>query len=339
MSELKNVMIIGLGYAGLEAANTLAKSLPPDYRIVALQEQPFVFNLIASLRAGTVPGWENKSTTSVDKVFSEGSRHVVLGGAKVVKLGAKSLKLEKVLEGWGSEIEFEYAVIATGAAHGRFQEDLQASDSILVLGGGASGVEYAAEVASQYTEKKVTLVHSRGRLFEPKEFVEKLGPSLASQLGKKGVKIVYNARTDVGALQTGKVEKQSFELSDGTVAEADFVFLAHGWKARSDIVASLDPSLVNDSGFVKVQPTLQLASPSYGHIFAAGDVNDVPELKRAGYALRQGSFAAANILALIKRAGQVGGWFMGWRWLARIAFSKTLGVSRWFAMYNQPARA
>jgi NADH dehydrogenase FAD-containing subunit len=39
----------------------------------------------------------------------------------------------------------------------RFQEDLQASESILVVGGGASGVEYAAEVASQYPDKRVTV--------------------------------------------------------------------------------------------------------------------------------------------------------------------------------------
>jgi hypothetical protein len=57
---------------------------------------------------------------------------------------------------------------------------------------------------------------------------------------------------------------------------ADFIFLAHGWKARSDIVARLDPALVAESGFIKVKSTLQLASSSYYHIFAAGDVNNVP---------------------------------------------------------------
>jgi hypothetical protein len=45
--------------------------------------------------------------------------------------------------------------------------------------------------------------------------------SLASQLEQKGVKVVYNARTDVGALQTGKVGRQSFKLSDGSVVEGE----------------------------------------------------------------------------------------------------------------------
>lgn len=128
------------------------------------------------------------------------------------------MKLEKGIEGWGTEMAFEYAVTATvgqddssvlpfmhqvahltlpdelgdglrradhvshalvsqGATHDfpasatagstteeevwatlkRFQVDLQASESIQVVGGGASGVEYAAEVASQYPEKKVTV--------------------------------------------------------------------------------------------------------------------------------------------------------------------------------------
>lgn len=66
-----------------------------------------------SLRAATVPGWENKVTVPLDNVFPKGSRHLVLSGVKAIHLGAKSVKLEKDVEGFGREIQFEFAVIAT----------------------------------------------------------------------------------------------------------------------------------------------------------------------------------------------------------------------------------
>lgn len=45
----------------------------------------------------------------------------MLGGVKGVQLGAKSIRLEKSVEGFGSEIPFEYAVIATVSLKGLFE--------------------------------------------------------------------------------------------------------------------------------------------------------------------------------------------------------------------------
>lgn len=92
------------------------------------------------------------------------------------------------------------------------------------------------------------------------------------------------------------------------------------------MVATLDPALLNAKSFVKVKPSLQLASESYPNIFAAGDVNDiavrcatlpscfsavahsplpvlpmrVQEIKQAAFANFQAAVVAANILTLVK---------------------------------------
>ncbi|ORY85351.1 hypothetical protein BCR35DRAFT_53716 [Leucosporidium creatinivorum] len=298
MSDLKNVVVVGLGFAGLSSAKAIAAGLPATHRVVVINEYNFAYNPPASLRAATVPGWEDKVTVPLTAVFPKDSRHVVLGGVKVVQLGAESIKLEKAVEGFGSEIPFEYAVIATGSSYAtptriaqgaeteadvwktlkEFQSDVKDAESVLVVGGGATGVEFAAEVASQHKGKKVTLVHSADRLFAHKDFKSALGNNLASQLKKKGVKIVFNSKVDPKGLETGKIPKQTFALSDGSSVEADFLFIGHGWKPNSEVVSTLDPALINDGGFVRVTPTLQLKSAigAYDHIFAAGDVNDVP---------------------------------------------------------------
>ena len=45
-----------------------------------------------------------------------------------------------------------------------FAERLRRAESVLVVGGGAVGVEFSGEVLHLYPEKKITLVHSADRL-------------------------------------------------------------------------------------------------------------------------------------------------------------------------------
>lgn len=58
-------------------------------------------------------GWENKVTASVSAVFPVGSRHVVLGGTKALKLSANSVTIDVEHQGFTKEIPFEFALICT----------------------------------------------------------------------------------------------------------------------------------------------------------------------------------------------------------------------------------
>ena len=44
---------------------------------------------------------------------------------------------------------------------------MKAAQRITVIGGGASGVEIAGEIATDFPQKDVTLIHSRDTLLEP----------------------------------------------------------------------------------------------------------------------------------------------------------------------------
>lgn len=55
-ADLKNVLIVGLGLAGVAAAKSIAAALPSTHRVVALSEKDFAYYPVGSLRAATVPG-------------------------------------------------------------------------------------------------------------------------------------------------------------------------------------------------------------------------------------------------------------------------------------------
>lgn len=376
--ELKNVLVIGLGFAGATAAKTLAAKLPASHRVVPIQESSFGYNPLASLRAATVPGWENKVTVPLTELFPAESRHLLLTNHRVVSLRPHSVLLEPT-----REIEFEYAIVATGSTYAfpcrsvpgvesaeatrqslrEMQEAIERSNSVLVVGGGPAGIEVAGEVSSQHPSKRVILVHSRASLMEG--YNPKVGQTLSSQLERRGVEIHYSCRLDVAGLSTGPIETKTFNLSDGTSISADFVFTTFGCTPNSTLLKALDPALVDSTGHALVHPTLQLRSPpsslnKYDHIFAPGDVNDIPENKLAGAAVWKTYTASANIISLINGggsaaalklykhwttrraaisvgpddgAGQVFVVFL-WSWLVSWLFSRDLGTRQFGMAYN-----
>lgn len=113
MSTERNVVIIGLGLAGAGAAKLLADKLPPSHRVVGITEKDFGFFPIGSLRAAVVPGWEDKVTAPLDRLFPKGSRHIVLSKTKVVEIGLDYVVVDTVHEGFTTKISFEYMIVAT----------------------------------------------------------------------------------------------------------------------------------------------------------------------------------------------------------------------------------
>ncbi|KDE03184.1 hypothetical protein MVLG_06304 [Microbotryum lychnidis-dioicae p1A1 Lamole] len=314
--SLKNVAVIGLGAAAVVAAKALAAGLRSDYRVVAISDVDYTYYHIAGLRALVQPGFEDKIIGPLDNVFPSGSRHIVKAGSKAIKLEAHSLTLAN-----GEVIPFAYVVIATGSTYAfpnrapsdwsvaqlksglkQLRAQVDAASEILVIGGGATGVEFAGEVKGQHGDKKnVTLVHPSKTLFS-NGYKEKLGKNLTNSLTALNVKVVGNTRIDVGDLKTGPSSGRTFTLGDGSTITPDFVFIGFGSTPNSELVKAFDEQLVNEKGYVKVKPSLQVAAstPELDHFYAIGDVTDVKEAKQAVTAKAQAPIAAANILASIK---------------------------------------
>ncbi|PWN51981.1 FAD/NAD(P)-binding domain-containing protein [Violaceomyces palustris] len=72
------------------------------------------------------------------------------------------------------------------------QERVKASNEIVLVGGGALGVEFATDIASVYPEKKVTLIHSRKQLLP--NFDERIHTVAYARLMELGVNVVLGER-------------------------------------------------------------------------------------------------------------------------------------------------
>lgn len=58
-------------------------------------------------------GWEDKPVASVDPLIPRGTQHVLLKGTSVVELREHSVIIDKPHAELGSEIPFEYCILAT----------------------------------------------------------------------------------------------------------------------------------------------------------------------------------------------------------------------------------
>ena len=149
-------------------------------------------------------------------------------------------------------------------------EKIESSGSVLIIGGGPTGVELAGEIVVDYPDKKVTLIHRGPRLVE---FIgDKASKKTLDWLTSKKVDVLLQQSVDLGSLSdTEKV----YKTSGGETVTADCHFVCIGkplsssWLHDTILKESLD-----NKGRVMVEKDLRVKG--YNNIFAIGDITDIP---------------------------------------------------------------
>ncbi len=178
--------------------------------------------------------------------------------------------------------------------------------TLVVAGGGYTGVEVAAEIndfmreaASSYThvdprEVKVMLLQGYKRILP--ELSEDLAVFSHRLLERRGIEIRLNSRIN-GATA------QSAMLGDGTVIPTRTLVAAFG--AAPNRLLDRLPCRRDPRGRLMVDGTL--AVPGYPGLWSVGDCAAVPDILGGGtcpptaqYALRQAKHVAANVLSTIR---------------------------------------
>lgn len=165
------------------------------------------------------------------------------------------------------------------------QSSFGRAERVLIVGGGAAGVEIAGELSTHFPDKKITLVHSHGRLLVTRGgylVPEWVSERLHTQLEARGVTIHLNERVSEKA--------GSYFTSSGEV-EADYVFWAVGNKPNAGLVK---PDHLTSSGTVVIDDQFRTLLPN---VYAAGDVCSSPGRKTAGLAKWEGAACASALLA------------------------------------------
>ncbi|KAF5003074.1 hypothetical protein FDECE_10355 [Fusarium decemcellulare] len=321
--SLKNVVVIGGSYVGMAAVKELATLLPVTHRVLLVEPHSHFHHLFAFPRFAIVPNHEHKAFIPYTGAFSSlpnASQHSIIK-AKVLSLYQDHLILDRPWQG-STEVPFDYAVVATGTrlpAPGTMQDDekplsvdyfrsyqqrVKNAYSIVLVGGGAVGVQMAADLKQVYPEKKVTLVHSRDRLMPL--YHEDMDATIRARFEELGVELITGTRAVVPA-EGFPTDGRSFELElkDGRKVPADLVIPATGQIPNNQFLETLEPSagreIINQAnGFIKVLPTLQFENPNYSNLFACGDIADSKAHKAARPGLAQAQVVAENIVAMVQ---------------------------------------
>jgi len=164
---------------------------------------------------------------------------------------------------------------------------------VVIIGGGAVGIELAGELKDLYPTKKVTIVHG-GRQLINDTYNNSLRNGMETRLRARGVEFMLNEYID-DIPEAGIVGATT--RSGKRIGDADLVVSARGGRANSDYVASLGENTMNGHGYVKVQPTLQLLN--HPSIFAVGDIMEWPEQKQAAKLGWHVPIVVANIISFL----------------------------------------
>lgn len=178
----------------------------------------------------------------------------------------------------------------------KYQKQVLAASSVVIVGGGAVGVQMATDLKELYPAKKVTVVQSRDRLM-PK-FHPQFHDLIMQRFAELGVEVITGNRVVVS--EDGYPSDGStfaVKLRDGREIETQLVIPATGQTANNELVRNLPGQINPDNGFIRVRSTLQLKD--YDNIFAVGDIADTGAHKAARPGAAQAAAVAKNIRSMI----------------------------------------
>ena len=225
----KNIIIVGASFAGYFAAKIIATSLPPNSgcRVVVIEPHShFNFTWVFP-RFCVVKDHEHKA-------FIPYGRYIPAELVRWVQARVQTVESTQVRLTNGSSIPYDFLLVATGsgASDGlpsragvnekndgvvllrEMQNRIESSEHLVVVGGGAAGVELAADAKALYPQKNVVLVHSREAVMN--RFGLELQVAALDGLRGLGVEVILGER-----LVKENVDDKTAILSSGRELRCD----------------------------------------------------------------------------------------------------------------------
>ncbi|KAJ6552039.1 FAD/NAD-P-binding domain-containing protein [Mycena vulgaris] len=306
-----NIVVVGGSYVGMKFVDTIAPEVSETHNTVLVEANSHFQHIFAFPRISVVPGFANKSLVPYTNAF-----HATPPGSTSVVQGAASKILpDKVVLQNGDSIPYEYLVMATGTgflplrsrtkaeavAFGKaLQERVKESSNIVVIGGGASGVQLVTDAKEFYPSKNITLIHSRDHLMN--RFHPELHSIVMEKLKAAGINVILGQRVKMPSIGYFPTTGPSYnvELADGRLIPADIAISCIGRVPLSGPIESLSPASIDKAKFILVKPTLQIADERYPNIFAIGDVAATGGNKNARSGYAQAQVVVENIKHMIQ---------------------------------------
>ncbi|KAI2473867.1 FAD/NAD(P)-binding domain-containing protein [Annulohypoxylon bovei var. microspora] len=306
----KTVVILGAGYAGLPLAHYLVSrtaAKDPDLRVVLVSPHTHFYWALASVRVvlpadqHALP--EDRYLIPIADGFARHPRgaaqfEFVAGAAKQLRPDRSSVTVA-LNDGTETEIAYHTLIVATGtsyadglpwkalgttedtrAAIANLRAEIDAASSVVVVGAGPTGVEFAGELGAAYAKsgkKKITLLSTEALPLEPR-IQENVRTTAKHELEKLGVEYIGNARvTSTSTPKSGGGKKEiKITLSSAgnksapttKTLTADLVIPTYGTTYNTSFAP---PSMHSPSSPGRLLQDASLRSPSHPNIFIVGD--------------------------------------------------------------------
>ncbi|KAG8697585.1 hypothetical protein FRC09_007762 [Ceratobasidium sp. 395] len=308
MSDKRNVVVIGSGGGGLPMIQSLQKQInAATHQIVVIEKRDYYAHWPSLIRASVTStgSLEENGLVPYDRAFDSSVRFVhanVTGiSATAVTTESDSIPYEQLILATGSIWNGALALPDTRSAaieHIRsFRKSLEAAQNVLIVGGGAVGLEYIGELHHFMPNKKITIVHGNNELMNT-TYPLKFRKALFNAITKMGVQVVLGDKISPTFVPEGGI----VVTEKGKQIEADLVINATGGRPNTSFVRSLDPSVLTATGTVQVTPELRVKLASGAqNVWAMGDIIEWPEQKMVFKAsMGHAPLIAKNVAAALK---------------------------------------
>jgi NADH dehydrogenase FAD-containing subunit len=282
---MKNIVIIGGGFAGSHAAKKLEKIQNPGFQVTLIDKKEYFEFTPSILKAITSAKYLNKIHIKHKEYLKRSE--FILGKADKITENYVQIK------NFSKKIPYDYLIIATGSYYflpfknhkslqinrgediKKYNKYLQESNKITIIGGGIVGVELAGEISDFYKNKKIELIESKSSLIQRSN--KKTQEYSKRILEKKGVKIILN---------------KSFKQPNSKNKNEELIFTCTGIKPNLNFKFSPKDISLETNKYLQLNP--------HRNIFIVGDVSNIKEEKTAQNAIKQANVAIENIKRIEK---------------------------------------
>jgi NADH:ubiquinone reductase (H+-translocating) len=311
---MKNIVILGAGYAGLLAAlrlsHTTRKTQTAQITLVNAADT-FVERIRLHEVAANHPPQTHRIQAMIRGTgirFMQGWVTGIHTDTKTVEVhtsdkGSESLSYDKLVYALGSSVDrsavagvrdYAYTLDSHSAPllAQRMKSIAQKNGKVVVIGGGLTGIESATELAEAFPDVQVTLL-TQGAL------AENLSSAAQDYISKTFAEMNIKVLEQV---TVAKVTERNVQLTDGSTLASDATVWAAGFKPST--LAKEAGLAVNSIGQIIVDPYLR--SISHADVYAAGDAltfeGNAPLAMRMScqIAMPLGSHVADNLAAWLQ---------------------------------------
>ncbi|KAF9471447.1 FAD/NAD(P)-binding domain-containing protein [Pholiota conissans] len=305
----QNIVIVGGGGAGIATWNALSTRLDAKkHNLILVTSRPFFTHLPAGHRmAVTSKGHlEDCALMPLGEKFNTGNKKLIV--ASVTSIVDQDQQGGYVVLDNGEKVEYSILILAPGTRWegpldlpntkaeavevlNTWRSRFAKAENIVLVGGGAVGLELAGEIKDIGPKKNVTIVHAQS-LYLNNTYPEKYRKYIVKQFAARGINAMLGEYVDDLEIKDGCVVTRS-----GKKIAADLVVPTRGGRPNTKFIASLGPDVLTPSGNVKVGQTLQLVN--HPRIFAAGDVINWEEQKQFAKTAGHANVIKENVLILL----------------------------------------